>query len=131
MSSIKFRCPACEKKLAIPKSAAGKKIRCPNCNVKISIPYLNTPGTSSSSSSRKPAGSSSLATEVLEQTIRELKEKNKELTEKVGELQSVQASDGDDAQAKILQLNDKVHALQETINAKSEEEEGQSTDFLD
>ena len=38
--ALKFRCPGCNKKLAIPESLASRKIRCPACNVAVRTPAL-------------------------------------------------------------------------------------------
>ena len=35
---LKFRCPKCEKKLAVADKLAGKAIRCPNCKAAVRIP---------------------------------------------------------------------------------------------
>ena len=36
--ALKFRCPGCEKKLAVADTLAGKAIRCPNCQTKVRVP---------------------------------------------------------------------------------------------
>ena len=47
--SLKFRCPKCEKKLAVPEKLAGKAIRCPNCQTAVRTPKLPKPSDDESS----------------------------------------------------------------------------------
>lgn len=49
---IRVSCNACEKRLAVPAAAAGRKIRCPGCGDSLRVPTRN-PSSGNSKTSRR------------------------------------------------------------------------------
>ena len=52
--ALKFRCPSCEKKLAIPEKFAGKKIRCPKCQAAVRTPKPREPNPAAPPTAASP-----------------------------------------------------------------------------
>ncbi|MCA9086721.1 MAG: hypothetical protein KDA81_21840, partial [Planctomycetaceae bacterium] len=55
-------CDACQKKLAVPDSAAGRRIRCPQCGGPVPVPQQNRPAAPTTPATSAPATSARGAT---------------------------------------------------------------------
>lgn len=89
ITEIKFRCPACNRKLSVRPEAAGKKIRCPACEAKIEIPLKSRiSGGDGCDRVDEPISGQSETAQRTEAELNRLQEQCRILQEKVDQLSS-------------------------------------------
>jgi len=124
MTDIRFRCCACQKKLTVVGSAAGKKVTCPWCSTPINIPTRSTfsPDECGPEIGQVSVVSSALPAEQLLQHMARFMQENQDL-KKENEHLRVKASDSQrllldlrDLQNKIEQFDALTRRYEDTLN---------------
>ena len=105
MTTIRFRCPACQKKLSVDSQLGGASVTCPLCSDTIQIP--------TQSNLESGASGSGSAQDVVMRQLEELKSENKKLLYQLG------ASERDSEEN--VRLQNELQRLRERAENQTEE----------